>query len=128
MSIIMDTNPNPNWPNIALPQGRTLRASQAIFGQLKKEAAAVPMADGAAIPATKKRGRNKSANVNVNEEGTAASTKKRGGGRKPKNAGRAAASDQVGDDEEEKIKKKVKVTVEDVDEDEDGMNGESQAA
>ena len=62
------------------------------------------MADSAAIPASKKRGRKA---ANGNEEGAPATPKKRGGGRKPKNVDRTAANSPVEDDEE-KPSKKVK--------------------
>lgn len=118
ISVIKDTNPNPNWANLVLPQGRTLRASQTTFGQLKKDAAAHPTTDVAANPAGKKRGRK---SVNGNEGDTAATPKKRV--RKPKNADRAAAPIPNEDDEEEMPSKKVKVEVEN-EEEEDGMNAE----
>ena len=60
------------------------------------------MADGAAIPPSKKRSRKPAANGN--EEGAPATPKKRGGGRKPKNVD---ATSPV-EDEEEKPSKKVK--------------------
>lgn len=124
ISVINDTNPNPNWANLKLPQGRTLRASQTIFAQLKKDAAAHPMADAAAIPASKKRGRKP---ANANEEGAPATPKKRGGGRKPKNGDRTAANNPVEDDEK-KPSKKVKTEVEgdDEGEGEDWVKGEAE--
>ena len=78
------------------------------------------MADGATIPASKKRARKPASG---NEVDTAATPKKRGGGRKSKTADRAAAPSPNEDDEEEKPKKKVKVEVKDEDE-EDSMYGE----
>ncbi|KAL9132406.1 MAG: hypothetical protein Q9175_006421 [Cornicularia normoerica] len=124
VSVINDTNPNPNWANVTLPQGRTLRASQTIFGQLKKEAAAHPIADRAAIPASKKRARKP---ANGNEEDTTGTSKKRGKGRKPKNSDRTVAPSPNGDDEEEKPKKKVKIEAKDEDEEEYGVNGETES-
>ena len=124
IAVVNDTNPNPNWANLKLPQGRTLRASQTIYGQLKKDAAAHPMADGAAIPASKKRGRK---SANGNEEGAPATPKKRGGGRKPKNVDRTAIASPV-EDEEEKPSKKVKTEAkgDDGGEGEDWVKGEAE--
>lgn len=117
ISVINDTNPNPNWANVNLPLGRTLRASQTIFGQLKKDAAAHPMTEGAAMPAGKKRAR-KAASGNEGDDITS-TPKKRGGGRKPKNANPATARSPIEDDEEEKPIKKVKVEAKEEDEDEE---------
>lgn len=113
--------PKSSRTNLTLPQGRTLRASQTIFGQLKKDAAAHPMTSAASIPASKKRGRKP---ADGNEGSTPSTPKKRGGGRKPKNTDRAAAPSPNEDDEEEKPSKKVKVEAKDEDE-EDGMHGEA---
>ena len=77
------------------------------------------MADAAAIPASKKRGRKP---ANGNEEGAPATPKKRGGGRKPKNGDRTAANSPVGDDEK-KPSKKIKTAVKGDDE-EDGEDWE----
>ena len=79
------------------------------------------MADGAAIPASKKRGRKQ---VDGGEGDAAAATpKKRGGGRKPKVVAPATPPGVNGDDVEENPRKKVKVEPNEHDEEDYGVNG-----
>ena len=81
------------------------------------------MADGAAIPASKKRSRKA---ANGNEEGAPATPKKRGGGRKPKNVDRTAASSPVKEDEQKPSKKvKTEAKEDDEGEGEEWVKGEA---
>ena len=82
------------------------------------------MADGAAIPPSKKRGRKP---ADGNKDGAAATPKKRGGGRKPKNVNRTAANSPV-EDEEEMPSKKIKTEAkgDDEGEGEEWVEGETE--